>query len=111
MSKQYCLTLDLKNDAKLIDEYEAIHRAVWPEILESIKQSGINDMKIFRLGTRLCMIMEVSDTFSFEKKAAMDAGNEKVQEWENLMWKFQEALPGAAPGSKWQLMDEIFSLT
>lgn len=110
-NRQYCLTLDLKNDPALIEEYEAIHRAVWPEILDSIKSSGIEQMKIFRLGTRLCMIMEVNDAFSFEKKTAMDEGNAKVQEWENLMWKFQEALPGAAPGSKWQLMDEIFSLT
>ena len=30
--KRYCLTLDLKDDAELIAEYEAYHREVWPEI-------------------------------------------------------------------------------
>jgi L-rhamnose mutarotase len=54
--------------------------------------------------------MEVNDEFSFEKKGAMDAGNEKVQEWETLMWKYQQALPGAKPGEKWMLMDKIFEL-
>ena len=39
------------------------------------------------------MIMETNDDFSFEKKAKADAGNEKVQEWEKLMWKYQQALP------------------
>ncbi|MCB0656589.1 MAG: L-rhamnose mutarotase, partial [Saprospiraceae bacterium] len=42
--------------------------------------------------------------------AAMDAGNEKVQEWEELMWKFQKPLPGAKPGEKWMRMDKIFDL-
>ena len=46
----------------------------------------------------------------FEKKAAMDAANPKVQEWENLMWKYQQALPSAKQGEKWILMNKIFEL-
>lgn len=108
--KRYCLTVDLKNDAALITEYEAYHKAVWPEILQSIKDSGILNMEIYRLNNRMCMIMEVDDNFSFEKKAAMDAANTKVQEWEELMWKYQQALPMAKPGEKWMLMEKIFQL-
>ena len=67
--KRYCLTLDLKNDPELIREYEEHHQKIWPEIVDSIKASGINSMEIYRLGTRLLMVMEVSDDFSFEKKA------------------------------------------
>lgn len=110
MSKQYYLTLDLKADDQLIAEYEEMHKGVWPEIIDSIKSSGILNMEIYRTGTRLFMIMEVSEDFSFEQKAAMDAGNEKVQEWETLMWKYQQAVPGAKPGEKWMMMDKIFQL-
>lgn len=109
--KRYCLALDLVDDPALIAEYEAYHRDVWPEIKQSIRDAGILDMEIYRFGTRLFMIMEVSDTFSFENKAAADAANKKVQEWEALMWKFQSPVPGARPGEKWILMDKIFSLT
>jgi len=109
--KRYCLALDLKDDPGLIAEYEHHHRQVWPEILRSIKDSGIEEMEIYRLGNRLFMIMEVSDIFSFEKKGAMDASNPKVQEWEMLMWKCQQALPMAKPGEKWLLTERIFSLT
>lgn len=109
--KRYCLALDLKDDPQLIREYEAYHQSVWPEILQSIKQSGITSMEIYRLGNRLFMIMETGDAFSFERKQQMDEGNIKVVEWEELMWKYQQALPGAAPGEKWMLMDKIFSLT
>ena len=108
--KRYCLTLDLKNDPELIREYEGYHREVWPEIKESIHSSGIVDMEIYRYGNRLFMIMEVNPEFRFEQKGAMDAENEKVQEWEKLMWKYQQALPGSKPGEKWMMMDKIFEL-
>ena len=67
-------------------------------------------MEIYRFANRLFMIMEVTDEFNFAQKSAADAANPKVQEWEQLMWKYQQAIPGAKPGEKWVLMDKIFSL-
>ena len=110
MNRRYCLTLDLKNDPKLIADYKKYHEKIWPEITKSIRESGIEDMEIYLLGTRMFMIMEVNESFSFAKKGASDAGNPKVQEWEQLMWKFQQALPEAKPGEKWMLMERIFKL-
>jgi L-rhamnose mutarotase len=110
MSKRYCLALQLKNNPDLIRQYEEHHKKVWPEIIASIKDSGIEQMEIYRLGTRLFMIMEVNDDFSFERKAAMDQNNNKVQKWEELMWKYQQPLEGAAEGEKWMLVDKIFDL-
>ncbi len=107
---RYCLTLDLKDDPALIAEYERYHTAIWPEIHKSIVESGITNMEIYRHDTRLLMIMETNDSFSFEKKAAMDAGNAKVQEWETLMWKYQQPLKNALKGEKWVLMNKIFDL-
>ena len=108
--KRYCLTLDLKDDAELIAEYEAYHRDVWPEIKKSILDSGITNMEIYRFDNHLFMIMETDDSFTFERKAAMDTSNQKVQEWETLMWKFQQPLKNAKPGEKWVLMERIFEL-
>lgn len=108
--KRYCLALDLKDDPSLIAEYEKYHQQVWPEIIDSIKISGIEVLDIYRIGNRLFMIIEANENFSFEKKAASDAANPKVQEWEELMWKFQQAMPGAKPGEKWVLMKKIFEL-
>ena len=109
--KRYCLALNLVDDAELIKEYEDYHKNVWPEIIASIKNSGITDMEIYRVGNRLFMIMETEEGFSFDKKNKMDDRNPKVQEWEKLMWKYQQALPTAKPGEKWILMDRIFKLT
>jgi L-rhamnose mutarotase len=111
MNRRYCLTLDLKDDPKLIAEYKKYHESIWPEITASIKQSGIVDMEIYLQGTRMFMIMEVNDKFSFEKKQKIDSENPKVREWEELMWKFQQTLPQAKPGEKWLLMERIFKLS
>ncbi|WP_415859576.1 L-rhamnose mutarotase [Aureibaculum sp. 2210JD6-5] len=38
-TKRYCLSLDLKDDPKLIAEYKEYHAEgnVWPEVVKSIK--------------------------------------------------------------------------
>jgi L-rhamnose mutarotase len=109
-TQKYCLALDLKDDEQLIAEYKAYHQNVWPEIIKSIKDSGITVLDIYCVGNRMFMIIEADADFSFEKKSAMDSGNAAVQQWEELMWKFQQALPWAAPGQKWMLMEKIFQL-
>lgn len=108
--KRYCLAVDLKDDEQLIAEYEQYHERIWPEIKASIKDAGITNMEIYRLENHLFMIMETTAEFSFEQKSAMDASNVKVQEWEELMWKYQQALPTAKKGEKWILMNKIFDL-
>jgi len=110
MSRRFCLTLDLKDDPKLIAEYKRHHEKIWPEITRSIKDAGILDLEIYLQGMRMFMILEVDESFSFEKKAQADRQNPKVQEWENLMWKYQKALPEGRPGEKWLLMERVFKL-
>jgi L-rhamnose mutarotase len=101
MNKRYYLALDLKDDPTLIAEYRRHHEKIWPEITESIKQSGVVEMEIYLLGTRMLMVMV---------KAQADRDNPKVREWEELMWKFQKVLPNSKPGEKWRLMERIFKL-
>jgi L-rhamnose mutarotase len=108
--KRFCLALDLKNDPELIADYERWHApgAGWPEVRQNDLNAGILDLQIYRTGTRMFMILETDDDFSFEKKRALDATNPHVQEWERLMWHYQEPLPEAKEGEKWVLMNQIF---
>lgn len=108
--KKYCLALDLKDDPVLIDQYKAHHKKVWPEITQSLIDSGIENAEIYCVGNRLFMILEVNDSFSFEQKEQMDNANRKVQEWEELMWKYQQKMPWAKENEKWVLMDKIYEL-
>lgn len=111
--KRYFLALDLVDDAEKIAEYELWHKAgnLMAGIKESIIDAGIIQMEIYRTGNRLVMTMDTDESFSFERKAAMDQSNPNVQEWEKLMWKFQSPLPWAKEGEKWIFMDKIFQLS
>lgn len=109
-TNRHCFALDLKNDTELISAYKTHHKKVWPEIIKSIKDSGIVALDIYVVENRLFMIMETMDGFSFEKKAEADAKNSKIQEWETLMWTYQQALPTSKPNEKWRLMEHIFQL-
>lgn len=111
-TKRYCLALDLKDDEQLIAEYEHWHKSEngWPEIRKSIIDAHITAMEIYRTSNRLFMIMEVNAQYKAETKAAMDSVNPKVQQWEQLMWKFQQPLPWAREGEKWVEMKKIFEL-
>lgn len=108
--QRYCLALDLKKSPKLIAEYERYHEKIPEAIERSIREAGITNLEIYRIGTRLFMILEANEDFSFEKKAAMDASNPDVQAWENLMWQFQKPLKEAQEGEKWLLTHSIFKL-
>jgi L-rhamnose mutarotase len=109
---RHCFALDLVDDPALIAEYEHWHKSEnsWPEIKKSILDAGITQMEIYRIGNRLFMIMETDDSYDSERKNNMDKLNPKVQEWESLMWKFQQPLPWAKEGEKWIKMDNIFKL-
>ena len=110
MNRRYCLTLDLKDDPELIAEYRRQHERIWPEITQSIRDSGIEDMEIYLLGSRMFMVMEVNERFSFDAKADGDLAIPKLLEWERLLWMFHKPLPEAKPGEKWMLMERVFKL-
>jgi L-rhamnose mutarotase len=107
---RYCFALDLINDESLINKYIQYHKNVWPEILISLKDSGIVDAEIYHTQDRLFLLIDTNETFFLENKAKMDANNPIVQKWEALMWQYQKALPNTQLGEKWVLMDCIFKL-
>jgi L-rhamnose mutarotase len=106
--RKFCLACDLKDDDGLINAYDTYHKEVWPEIKDSLKQSGIRVMEIYRTGNRLFMIIRVTDDFSFEKKASMDLANSVVQKWESIMAGFQQQIAWSPDDVKWVLMERIF---
>jgi L-rhamnose mutarotase len=108
--KRYCFALDLIDDHHLIAQYIEYHQKVWPEIIKSIKDSGIIDAEIYHVADRLFLMIDTNDSFTLENKGKMDAENPIVQKWEELMWTYQKSLPNAKPGEKWVLMERIFKL-
>ncbi|MDE6166364.1 MAG: L-rhamnose mutarotase [Muribaculaceae bacterium] len=47
MARRIIQTLDLVDDAALIEFYRNAHRNVWPEVIEGIRSVGITCMDIY----------------------------------------------------------------
>lgn len=111
--KELCLMLELKDDADLVREYERHHKPgnVWPEVVRSIRESGIRGMRIYRSGKRLTMIMSVEDSFDPAARAAADASSPRVVEWERMMETFQDMQRVDDPAQKWRTATCIFDLS
>jgi L-rhamnose mutarotase len=108
---RYALALDLRDDTGLIEQYEAHHREVWPEVVAHLREHGVVGLEIFRLGTRLFMLMETDDaTYDPARLAAAACDRPRVREWETLMWRFQIPTPWTPAGDKWTPMTSIFNL-
>lgn len=107
-----CLMLDLKDEPESIARYEDLHREIWPEVARHLREQGVIDMLIFRLGTRLCMLMETDDRrYDAQRMARAEATNPRVVEWEALMWQFQSPTPWTPTGRKWTEAACIFDLS
>jgi L-rhamnose mutarotase len=110
--QQLYFALDVRDDPALIAQYERWHRPdrIWPEIIESLRAAGVNELQILRCGNRLVMVIEASAEFSITKLTTLQTANPRVREWEELMWRFQLPLPFAKVGEKWVPMTSVFSL-
>ena len=108
--QRFVQALDLQDDPQLIAEYCRQHRRIWPAIASHLRQHGIAAMEIYRLGTRLVMVMDTTAEYDAEVFSAASLAHPQVQEWEALMWRFQCATPWTPHGEKWVVMEPIFSL-
>ena len=109
--KHLALTLNLKDDPALIEAYKTYHANAWPEVVDALKTVGILQMKIWLLGRRLFMWVEVEDDFDpavdFPRYLEQDP---RCKEWEDLMTTMQAPVPEAGPGEKWAMMEEVFAI-
>ncbi len=109
---RYALALDLVEDRQRIAEYEKAHEKIWPEVREHLRGQGVVQMEIYRLGTRLFMVMEVDfAVYSAEGMAQASRDNPAIVRWEALMWTYQVPTPWTPAGEKWAPMAKIFDLS
>jgi L-rhamnose mutarotase len=110
--RTHVLLLDLRDDAGVVADYRSWHQPgrVPEAVLRSIRDSGILGLDIHLVGHRMAMVLTVTEWFTFERWAQRSSSDPAVRDWETLMWRFQQALPGSAPGAKWTPTERIFTL-
>lgn len=110
--KRYCQTMDLKDDAALIQRYRAAHskEEFWAEIGAGIREVGILEMEIYLLGNRLFMIVETPLDFDWDSAMTRLATLPRQAEWEAFVSLFQQCAAEASSNEKWKMMERIFYL-
>ena len=111
LSKRYALALDLHDDPDLIARYEWLHgEGFWPEIGQGLREVGVLGMEIYRLGTRLFLVMDTVPDFDLRRDFERIGSLPRQAEWAALVAQFQQRLPDAQPHEHWAEMRRIFDL-
>ncbi len=109
--KEFAMTLNLRDDPQVIEQYQAYHRDVWPEVLACLRTIGLAKMNIYLLGRRLFMVIEVPDDFDPQRDfQKLDGMHPRYEEWQRLMDTFQEKVPEAQANEHWAQMQCVFQL-
>ncbi len=90
-----------------IEEYDQAHAAVWPELLERIRNVGILDYSIFRRQQTVFLVMRVVDFDLAWERLATDPVNLK---WQEKMADIFEEVQDAEPGERFPMFKEVFHL-
>ena len=90
-----------------LEEYKRYHAAVWPEILDMIRQCNIRNYSIFLKDHMLFAYFEyIGD--DFDADMAKMAADPKTQEWWDIMMPMQQPIATRGEGEWWANMDEVF---
>lgn len=92
-----------------LEEYKKYHAAVWPEILEMIRQCNIQNYSIYFKDGQLFSYFEYTGT-DFAADMAKMAADPKTQEWWAIMMPMQIPLETRAEGEWWAEMEEVFHM-
>jgi L-rhamnose mutarotase len=91
----------------VFETYTKYHSAVWPEILDMIRQCNIRSYSIYHKDGFLFAYMEYVGT-DYAADMAKMAADPKTQEWWDIMMPMQDPLPTRADGEWWADMQEVF---
>lgn len=108
--KRYGSIIGLRTDK--IDEYKKLHAAVWPEVLDMIKQCNIQNYSIYlrRLPGGKYYLFSYFEYVGedFEADMAKMAADSVTQKWWSVCKPCQEPLPDITEGQWWADMEEVF---
>ncbi len=103
---RYCFLLQVRPDR--LDEYRQRHRAVWPDMLRALRDSGWRNYSLhLRDDGLLVGYVECDDLAAAQ--AAMAATDVNTR-WQAEMAAFFTGLSGRGPDESFLVLDEVFSL-
>ena len=91
------------------ERYKKYHSAVWPEVLDMIKECNMQNYSIFHKDNMLYAYFEYTGK-DFAADMAKMAADPKTQEWWAIMEPMQDPVSTRKKGEWWADMEEVFHL-
>jgi L-rhamnose mutarotase len=104
--QRVCFLLKVKADR--LAEYKLRHEAVWPEMLDALRETGWRNYSLFLREDGL--LVGYLETPDFEMAKAGMATREVNEKWQREMGPFFEALDGRRPDEGMFRLEEVFHL-
>jgi L-rhamnose mutarotase len=104
--KRICFVLQVKPDR--LEEYKERHRAVWPEMLAALKETGWQNYSLFLRPDG--MLVGYLETEDFERARAGMAKREINDRWQREMGDFFVQAEGLLPDKAMEPLEEVFHL-
>ena len=101
-----CFQLQVRPDR--IDEYKERHRAVWPDMLRALRDTGWHNYSLFLRPDGL--LIGYVETTSLAAAQAGMAATEVNARWQAEMAEYFVDLGGAQPDTGFLQLEEIFHL-
>lgn len=95
----------LRIKAEMIEQYDDLHRNVWPEMVASLEAMGVTEYSIFRRGQDLFLTLRCE---SFEGLLRGMEQSDVDRRWQAMMEPFWEPVPGQHPDEKFAMWREVF---
>ena len=103
--KRYAFMLKLRPGTA--EAYEEAHRAVWPEMLDLLKRSGISEYSIYRRDDLLILALRTADFEATWSRIDNDPVNLR---WQAAMAPYFAPVEGVRPGERFAMLEEVFYL-
>lgn len=110
MSQRFVKLLRLADYPGAAEAYKKAHSEVWPEIIQGIREVGVELMDIYVLDGIGVMIMEVEDGVDVDAAMERLAGLPRQAEWERYVSQYQQCSSDDTSAGKWKQMEQIFRL-
>ncbi len=98
----------LKVKADRLEEYKERHKAVWPDMLAALRETGWHNYSLFLRDDGL--LVGYFETPSLEKAVAGMQAKEVNQRWQAQMAPFFENIEGKRPDTGFLRLEEVFYL-
>jgi len=104
--ERVCFLLKVKGDR--LEEYKHRHEAVWPEMLQALRETGWRNYSLFLRDDGL--LVGYFETPDYAKALEGMAGREVNERWQREMAGFFENLGGRRPDEGFLRLQEVFHL-